>query len=369
MPSTRWRRTPLKSIRRSAFALALLLASMVFLQACGRAGETATTAARPSSATATAAAPDPAAPGPYPVGVTELTFERPSSTTGEPRVLKTVVWYPAVESARGAAEDPTLKGARDAALASNNLPLPMILFSHGSGGMPSQSTYFTTHLASYGFVVVAPPHPGNTLADCFPCTESAALTDSYVNRPADITFVLESMLKLNDDPSSMFHDALDGTRVGMSGHSFGGLDTLEFAAKGNNSPFAAALALAPEAGKTAPAPRGEVDMPLMIMGGDRDNVCPVKYDQAFFDSVNASTPHFLVVFPKGGHTAYSDPCVPLMGACGPDDLDQNRAHELVNFYGTAFFETYVAKVKGYEGYLTAAAAEGNADVRFTAVVP
>ena len=183
MLSTRWRRAPLKSIRRSAFALALLLASMVFLQACGRAGETATTAAHPSSATATATALDPAAPGPYPVGVTELTFERASTTTGEPRVLKTLIWYPAAASAT---EDPALKGARDAPLASNDLPLPMILFSHGSGGMPWQSTYFTAHLASYGFVVVAPPHPGNTITDCFPCTDSSALTDSYVNRPADI---------------------------------------------------------------------------------------------------------------------------------------------------------------------------------------
>jgi len=368
MPSTRWRRTPLKSIRRSVFVLALLLASMVFLQACGRAGETATTAARPSSATTTATALDPAAPGPYPVGVTELTFERASSTTGEPRVLKTVVWYPAAESARGAAEDPTLKGARDAALAGDGLPLPMIIFSHGSGGTPWQSTFFTTHLASYGFVVVAPPHPGNTFGDCFPCTKPAELVDSFVNRPVDVTFVLASMLKLNDDPASMFHNALDGTRVGMSGHSFGGLDTLEFAAKGSDSPFAAALAMAPEAGKTAPAPRGEVDIPLMIMGGDRDLVCPVKYDQAFFDLVTASTPHFLVIFPRGGHLAYSDVCIAAL-ACGPDDLSQERAHELVNFYATAFFETYVAKVKGYEGYLTPAAAQGDLDVRFTAVAP
>ncbi|MGD0764924.1 MAG: dienelactone hydrolase family protein [Dehalococcoidia bacterium] len=358
----------MKSIRWSAFALALLLASSFFLQACGRASDT-TAAAHLSSATATATALDPAAPGPYPVGVTELTFERVSSTTGEPRVLQTVVWYPAVESARGAAADPTLKGARDAALAGDGRPLAVIIFSHGSGGVPWQSTFYTAHLASYGFVVVAPPHPGNTLNDCFPCTNPADLVDSFINRPADVTFVLESMLKLNADPASMFYNALDSTRVGMSGHSFGGLDTLEFAAKGTDSPFAAALALAPEAGKSAPAPRGEVDIPLMIMGGDRDNVCPVKYDQTFFDSVSASTPHFLVVFPKGGHTAYSDPCVPLMGACGPDDLNQERAHELVNFYATAFFETYVAKVTGYEGYLTTAAAEGDPDVRFTAIAP
>ena len=50
---------------------------------------------------------DPTAPGPYAVGFTTRTFTKASVTTGEPRVLETQIWYPAVpdSSASGAFAD------------------------------------------------------------------------------------------------------------------------------------------------------------------------------------------------------------------------------------------------------------------------
>ena len=37
-------------------------------------------------------------------------------------------------------------------------PYPVVLFSHGFAGFPEQSADLVTHLASWGFVVVAPDH-------------------------------------------------------------------------------------------------------------------------------------------------------------------------------------------------------------------
>ena len=354
-------------LTRSLSVAPLLLAIM--LQGCS--GGTASVV-EPAASTAKpqtpAAGVDLSAPGPYPVGVTEIAFERPSSTNGDPRLLGTKVWYPAAESARNGVVDGILKGVRDAEPARDNLPLPIIMFSHGSGGTTWQSTFFTTHLASYGFVAVAPPHPGNTAADCLPCVDAAGLVDAYLNRPIDVTFVLESMLKLNDDPSSLFYHALDGNRVGISGHSFGGLDVVRLAAE-ENSPFIGALAMAPAGGGTIPAVGGSVDMPLMLMGGERDTACPVEIQRDYFETLKGDQQRYLLVFPRGAHLAYADECIPILGGCGPDDISQEEAHDLVNFYATAFFETYVAGDASYASFLEPQASAGEPDVEYEVSEP
>jgi len=343
-------------VRRLGLAALVLLLLGALLAACGGGSDES------------APTLDPGLPGPYPVGVTELTFERNSTTTGEPRTLKTIIWYPADESAKKQPEDLMLKGVIDAKVTKNDRPLPIIMFSHGSGGMPRQSTYYTRHLASHGFVVVAPPHPGNTVADCFPCTDTAALLDSYLNRPDDITFVLEALLARSTDPGSLFYNALDASRVGMSGHSFGALDTLRLA--GSDSRFAAALAMAPPGGRRLSLSGVEIEVPTMIMGGGLDKITPLEAQKGYFDSIGPDgPPHFLLVFPLGGHLSYGDICVPALDGCGTDALDENRAHELINLYATAFFKTYLAGEDGYASYLEPEAAAGNSDIEYTAVLP
>jgi predicted dienelactone hydrolase len=334
-------------------ALALILLGAL-LTACGGGGEESKQAA------------DPGAPGPYPVGVTELTFVRNSTTTGEPRILATIIWYPADESAKNQPEDLLLKGVIDAKPTRDNLPLPIIMFSHGSGGTPYQSTYYTRHLASHGFVVVAPPHPGNTLVDCLPCTDTGALLDSYRNRPDDITFVLDALLARSADPGSLFYNALDAGRVGISGHSFGGLDTLRLA--GSDSRFSAALAMAPPGGSGIGQERMDIEVPIMIMGSGLDNVAPLAEQQGYFDSIGPDgPPHFLLALLLGGHLSFADVCLPEIDGCGPDALDQDRAHELIDLYATAFFKTYLAGESGYESYLEPEAAAGNSDIEYEAV--
>src|SRR5262245_5351168 len=76
-----------------------------------------------------------------PVGVTTLTFTKTSVTTGAPRPLPTLVWYPA-QARTGVAE---ALGLRDAVVRPGRHPL--IVFSHGSCGRPRQATYLTMALA------------------------------------------------------------------------------------------------------------------------------------------------------------------------------------------------------------------------------
>jgi Chlorophyllase len=117
--------------------------------------------------------PDPGGPGPYPVGVTRRAFTRASSTTGEPRVLDTVIWYPATPAAAALPADETLRAPIDAVPNHAGPPYPVVLYSHGNATQPWGSSFFTNHLASYGFVVMAPAHAGNSGDTCpQPCVAS-----------------------------------------------------------------------------------------------------------------------------------------------------------------------------------------------------
>jgi hypothetical protein len=152
------------------------------------------------------------------VGVTTITFTKTSVSTGAPRVLDTVVWYPA-KPRTGTAE---ALGLRDAAIRPGKYPL--VIFSHGNCGEPTEATYFTMALARLGFIVAAPPHVGDLASDGVACF--AAFGDSFLNRVPDVRFVLDGMLAQAGDRSSRFYRRIRSDKVAMSGLSFGGYTTL-----------------------------------------------------------------------------------------------------------------------------------------------
>jgi dienelactone hydrolase len=350
-------------MRFPAVALTIVLAGLA--QACS------STPQQTAQATPT----DPGAPGAYAVGVAEMSFERASSTTGQPRTLDTFIWYPADDSAKSAAVDEKLKAVDDAKPASEGVPFPIIVWSHGAGGdSPYAPVYLAPHLASNGFVVIAPSHPGNLKPDCFApgqlgCT-SEGMADSYANRPDDLAFALESLLKLTTDSGSPFYQLVDESRVGIAGHSFGGTDTVRESTTLQGQPFTAALGMAPCVTGVVP-PAGEVDMPLMMMGGDLDSVCPVSDMQTYYNGISNSLPHFLLVFTRGGHNAYGDDCgiAVKQAGCTADNISQEEAHKFINFYATAFFKTYVAGDAAYAAFLDPSVNASEPDIRYAAHVP
>jgi predicted dienelactone hydrolase len=108
-----------------------------------------------------------AARGPYLVGVREFVI------ADDERPLPVTVWYPALNPT-GAPETTVYRpdlfpipgqAIADAPPDVAGGPYPLVIFSHGFGGLRYQSTYLTEHLASYGFVVMAADHPGSTFLD------------------------------------------------------------------------------------------------------------------------------------------------------------------------------------------------------------
>jgi hypothetical protein len=77
-----------------SLALLVACAGAVIFSACSG-GSASSVGATPTAGTLR----NPAERGPYAVGLTKRTFERPSNADGTPRVMETSIWYPATGEA------------------------------------------------------------------------------------------------------------------------------------------------------------------------------------------------------------------------------------------------------------------------------
>ena len=167
-------------------------------------------------------------PGPYPIGVvTRMLAKGPSVE----------IWYPAVEGTTGTvsydvrdftpegirailtADIPasySFEGARDAESADGEFPV--MLFSHGFTGIRLQSTFLTSHLASWGFIVAAPDHPSRDLSNVLLGTASGDRNDAV----DDLLKTLELVIAEGDDAAGVLGGKVDATQVVAIGHSAGG---------------------------------------------------------------------------------------------------------------------------------------------------
>jgi dienelactone hydrolase len=168
--------------------------------------------------------------GPFHVGLREL--DLPSSAASN-RMLPTSIWYPTSGGTDHAEDAPHSYGQPHRAtpdLPALDRSCPLILFSHGNSGTRHQSTYLTTHLASWGFVVAAPDHPGNTFVDSMTRTSPESIREAHLlaraHRPADASSILSALLGSEPRPDV---PPLDATKLGVCGHSFGGWTAIKTA--------------------------------------------------------------------------------------------------------------------------------------------
>jgi predicted dienelactone hydrolase len=275
---------------------------------------------------------DPRDEGRYTPGVKVMSWTKDSAASpGTPRTLDTVVWYPAPQGSGPI--DSSYRAVVDAPLDTSGGPYPVVLFSHGSCGYPLQSTFLTPLLASRGFVVVAPPHPGNTIFEFPTCGTPNAQVQSFIERPKDMSFVLDQILAAGQDPSSPFFGAVDGNRVAMTGHSFGGLTTFLVAAQ--DPRVGVAVAMAP----ATPA-NAKLTIPSLIMLGNIDSVVNLPAARQAYAA--SSPPKVLVEIEHAGHYAFSNGCFPSPDCNPPTTLTQPEANADVLRYVVPFLERYLA---------------------------
>ncbi len=110
------------------------------------------------------------------------------------------------------------KGAQDG--------YPVVALLQGARVDKSQYASFATRVAGYGFVVVVPNH----FSSLIPGRPPELFTNQLV-----IHDVMAAMRREAADPASPVYDRVDTSRLGVTGHSFGGVAGL-FAAAGSCSP-------------------------------------------------------------------------------------------------------------------------------------
>ncbi|WP_254173745.1 alpha/beta hydrolase [Planktothrix pseudagardhii] len=103
---------------------------------------------------------------------------------------------------------------------------PLILYSHGRGSDYQELRYLMEHLASYGYTVIVPEHPGSnaTYVD-----KNLFLSPTeIIERPQDLIFTLDELEKLNtNDPR--FKGKFNTNNTLVFGYSFGGATALALA--------------------------------------------------------------------------------------------------------------------------------------------
>lgn len=350
------------------------------------------------------AAPDPAKPGPFPVGVRTLVVLDPERLRPDhtPRTLVTEVWYPAAEEARGKpgaryelaallteAQRAQLAGralpvlqtgaVRDATPDLDHGPYPLVVFSHAHTGVRWQSPYYTVQLASHGYVVAAPDHEGGTFADALRDT-LAPLLAGFSTRPPDVTRVIDAIAFL---PES---DPLAGLavtdRVGVTGHSYGGMTSLRVAAL--DARVAAIVPQAPPSAELAwldQPPPFALSIPVLLEVAHGDLTLPWE-EHAAPTWALLHKPRWRVDITHGGHLTFSDLCafdlaslvlaldlqnldvLPGVDAagvysdgCGPGAPPASQTQPIIDHFAIAFFNGVLRESPGSLALLTQAAAD------------
>lgn len=275
----------------------------------------------------------PAPTGPHAIGTTSFFVTRQTADSSPPRVLKVTAWYPTTDSARrtrapylreavavqamvalgrnpAAAALATREVAThswlDAPVASALPPLPVIVFSHGYLGMPSDYTALMEELASHGLAVFSIAHTGESMALSLPDGSTSMLMQAgnrlgavplgvigewgaedsiatvvtserdpvraegalrwYLSRIPNSTAALarwvddtraavDEIARLaNADARSPFSMRLDMTRVGALGHSMGGVTSAAYCARDSRCRAASNLDGSPQYGDLIDVP-------------------------------------------------------------------------------------------------------------------
>lgn len=277
-------------------------------------------------------------------------------------------------------------------------PRPVIVISHGLGSDRTSFAYLAEHLASYGFVVAVPEHPGSNAQQLQALLAGRAneVTSprEFIDRPLDIKYLLNELTRLSQT-NPTFQGHLNLQQIGVVGQSFGGYTALALAGAPINFQqlqkscsslndslnvslllqclatqlprsaynlsdprVKAAIAIDPiDSSIMGQASLSQIKIPVMLVAGSADTIAPALPEQIqpftwlttpkkYLALINGGT-HFSTI----GDSPSGSGSIPVPEqAIGPSP---SLARRYVNILSLAFFQTYIAQQPTYQNYLDA----------------
>ncbi len=235
----------------------------------------------------------------------------------------------------------------DAQLSRASIAYPIVLLSPGNATNVEFYTSIANELASNGYIVVGLNHPYDVAAVVLQDRDVAQfvkgpialkenqewVTIRIVERTADVLFVLDQLYALNQSNDPLFAERLDLTKVGVMGHSLGGITAMQaclhdlrlqaclnFDGLGRGGPFSASDDL------TAP------EQPFMLMTKE-EQLHPTV--MSIFES--ARTEGYLVKIKGADHDSFTDSPL-LLSALLPVSKQAERILTSTRTYTLAFFD-------------------------------
>ncbi|MFT5584498.1 MAG: putative dienelactone hydrolase [Cognaticolwellia sp.] len=299
--------------------------------------------------------------------------------------LTVQIWYPSETSDAGSIFrfDQVYDGqARSQGEAACDQPRPVLMFSHGNGGIRWQSTFFTEMAAAHGYIVVAPDHLGNTFFDMDEVDRGTVA----LRRPQDISDAFDWAVAQSESGDSAISGCIDpDAGFAVAGHSFGGFTTLFLSGATIDRPALeqrcetdgggwlcgipalseedvlvradprvwAAIPMTPVGALTFDVGLADQSTAILVMGGSEDDLTSMEEQVTPIYEGVGGEPAYLATIEGAGHYSFSVMCdlVPTFNGCGEEFLDAETTKRLINEMSLAF----LGQERGFEtdGFLPA----------------
>lgn len=324
--------------------------------------------------------------GPHVVGLARVEVTDPARG----RTLPVQLWYPAAPGSTAAdvpietlEDDPNrttyagLLASADPACPTRTLraaqgatpdpgAFPLVVVSHCHECTRWSTATVSARLASHGFVVLAMDHVGNTLWDGRAGTGLPLDASTLAIRTGDVDVVLDQLLAGAGPPfSAELRAAIDPSRIGMMGHSFGAVTTGKVAQEDPRIRAALALAAPMENPLLPGVDVAAIAVPVGFLLAQEDNSI-TELGNGFIRSnfAEATAGAWKAEVADAGHWSVSD-LVGVTPGFAPGCGDGTRQTDGAPFtylpaatgraitaaYTTAFFRAHLEEDAGARAYL------------------
>lgn len=270
------------------------------------------------------------APGPYPVireafaavDKTRPTNQNRTYAGSDRRVFKGSIWRPAGITA----------------------PMPLLIYSHGFMSFYEEGAYLAAQLASRGYTVVSVNYP---LTHYF--APGKPSLEDVVNQPADVSFLIDTVLARNTDKTDVLYNTVDPERIAVAGLSLGGLtsELVGFHAKVYDKRIQAVVSIAGPAAMLTPPFFRAHPVPFMMIGGDIDAMVPYDVNAAPIPQLYPGS--VLVTIKGGSHAGFSGMAATFLRFFdNPDSVGCAKLKEGVSDLKNNFLDSLVGAEYGVE---------------------